>query len=152
MAVTYRAPRRDMRFVLHELLDVGRLAALPGYEDATPDVIDAVLDEGAKLCENVLLPLNRPGDEEGCAYENGVVRTPNGFKEAYRTFAEGGWTSLACDPAYGGQGLPKALNVAFVEMVCSTNLSFGTYPALSAGAYNAIAAHAPEEQIGRAHV
>ena len=142
---TYRAPRRDMRFVLHELLDVGQLAALPGYEDATPDVIDAVLDEGARLCENVLLPLNRPGDEEGCTYENGVVRTPKGFKEAYRTFAEGGWTSLACDPAYGGQGLPKALNVAFVEMVCSTNLSFGTYPALSAGAYNAIAAHAPEE-------
>ena len=100
---TYRAPLRDMRFVLHELLGAGRLAALPGYGEATPDLIDAVLEEAARLCENVLHPINRSGDEQGCAFENGVVRTPAGFREAYRRFVEGGWTSLACDPAFGGQ-------------------------------------------------
>jgi alkylation response protein AidB-like acyl-CoA dehydrogenase len=141
----YRAPLRDMRFVLHELLGVEKLAALPGYEDATPDVIDAVLEEGAKLCENVLLPLNRSGDEEGCLLENGVVRTPKGFQEAYDVFVEGGWTGLAADPAFGGQGLPKALKSMVDEMVCSANLSFGIYPGLSGGAYNAIERHAPEE-------
>ena len=95
---TYRAPQRDMRFVLHELLEVERLAALPGYADATPDVIDAVIEEGAKFCENVLFPINRTSDEQGCVYENGVVRTPGGFKEAYDRFVEGGWTGLAADP------------------------------------------------------
>ena len=79
----YRAPQRDMRFVLHELLEVEQLAALPGYEEATADLIDQVIEEGAKLAENVLLPINRAGDEAGCVYENGVVRTPAGFKEAY---------------------------------------------------------------------
>ena len=139
---TYTAPLRDMRFVLHELLEVGGLAALPGYEDATPDVIDAVLEEGARLAENVLFPLNRPGDEEGCTFENGVVRTPKGFKEAYDQFAQGGWIGLSADPAFGGQGLPAVVKVAVDEMVCSANLSFGTYPGLSGGAYKAIEHHA----------
>jgi alkylation response protein AidB-like acyl-CoA dehydrogenase len=131
-----------MRFVLHELLEVGRPPALPGYEEATPDLIDAVLEEGAKLAENVLFPLNRSGDEEGCTYENGVVRTPRGFKEAYDQFAQGGWIGLAADPAFGGQGLPAVVKVAVDEMVCSANLSFGTYPGLSGGAYQAIEHHA----------
>ena len=87
---TYRAPQRDMRFVLHELLEVEKRSQLPGYEDASADVIDAVIEEGAKFCENVLFPINRAGDEEGCVYENGVVRTPAGFKEAYDRFVEGG--------------------------------------------------------------
>jgi alkylation response protein AidB-like acyl-CoA dehydrogenase len=141
---TYKAPLREMRFVLHELLDVSELAKLPGYEEATPDLIDAILEEGAKLCENELFPLNRSGDEEGCAYENGVVRTPKGFKEAYKLFAEGGWTALSCSPDYGGQGLPKLVNLAVEEMICSANLSFGMYPGLSIGAYNAIEANADE--------
>jgi alkylation response protein AidB-like acyl-CoA dehydrogenase len=138
---TYTAPLRDMRFVLHELLEVERLAALPGFEEATPDLIDAVLEEGARLAENVLFPLNRPGDEAGCAFENGVVRTPKGFKAAYDQFAQAGWIGLAADPAFGGQGLPAVVKVAIDEMVCSANLSFGTYPGLSGGAYKAIEHH-----------
>jgi alkylation response protein AidB-like acyl-CoA dehydrogenase len=137
----YTAPLRDMRFVLHELLEVGQLAVLPGYEEATPDLIDAVLEEGARLAENVLFPLNRPGDEEGCTFENGVVRTPDGFKQAYDQFAQAGWIGLAADPAFGGQGLPAVVKVAIDEMVCSANLSFGTYPGLSGGAYKAIEHH-----------
>src|SRR6476469_7512721 len=140
MAV-YKAPLKDINFVLNEVLDVSSLAKLPGYQDATPDVIQAILEEAAKLCENVLFPLNRSGDEEGCTYENGVVRTPKGFKEAYATFREGGWTALGCDPAYGGQGLPHTLNVCVEEMICSANMSFGMYPGLSGGAYRALAMH-----------
>ena len=93
MAV-YKGPVKDITFVLNEVLDVSSLAKLPGYEDATPDTIQAILEEAAKLCENVLFPLNRTGDEEGCHYENGVVRTPKGFKEAYDQFREGGWTAV----------------------------------------------------------
>ena len=141
----YRAPQRDMRFVLHELLEVEQLSRLPGYEEATADVIDAVIEEGAKFCENVLFPINRAGDEQGCVYENGVVRTPEGFKEAYDRFVAGGWTGLSADPAHGGQGLPKAIKVVMDEMVCSANLAFSNYPGLSASAYLAIEAHAPEE-------
>ena len=142
---TYRAPLRDMRFVLNELLDAGTLATLPGYEEATPDVIDAVIEEGAKLCENTLLPLNRSADEEGCHYENGVVRTPQGFKEAYRRFVEAGWTGVTIAPDYGGQGLPELVSVVFDEMVCSTNLAFGVYPLLSKGAAALIGAHATDD-------
>jgi alkylation response protein AidB-like acyl-CoA dehydrogenase len=138
---TYKAPLRDYRFVLEELLGVEQLAKLPGYEEATPEIFGAVLEEAGKLCEEVLLPLNRSGDEEGCHYENGVVRTPKGFKEAYRTFREGGWTALACDPEYGGQGLPHTLSFCVEEMICSANLSFGMYPGLSGGAYRALAMH-----------
>ncbi len=141
---TYSAPLRDMRFVLHEWLDVGRLADLPGYEEATPELIDAVLEESAKLAENVLFPLNRAGDEEGCVLENGVVRTPAGFKEAYDQFTEGGWVGMAADPKFGGQGLPTVLGVAVDEMVCAANLSFGIYPGLSRGAYRALERHAPD--------
>ena len=142
---TYSAPLRDMRFVLNELLDVGTLATLPGYEEATPDVIDAVIEEGAKLCENTLLPLNRSADEEGCHYENGAVRTPRGFKEAYRRFVEAGWAGVTVAPDYGGQGLPELVGVVFDEMVCSTNLAFGVYPLLSKGAAALIGAHATDD-------
>src|SRR5579883_2420953 len=134
----YKAPLRDYRFVLQELFDVGELAKLPGYEEATPDVFDSVLEEGAKLCEEVLFPLNRSGDEEGCTFENGVVRTPKGFKEAYQQFIAGGWTGIAADPDYGGQGLPKAVNMLVEEMICSSNMAFGMYPGLTHGAYNAL--------------
>jgi len=135
---TYKAPLRDVRFVLIELFDVSELASLPGHEEHTPDLIEAVLAEGARLCENTLLPLNRSGDEEGCRFENGVVYTPRGFKEAYRTYREGGWTGLSAHPDYGGQGLPQTVQFVMEEFVCSANLSFGMYPGLSHGAYNAL--------------
>src|ERR671922_2163906 len=121
MAV-YKAPVKDIQFVLNEVLDVSSLAKLPGCEEATPDTIEAILEEAAKLCEEVLFPLNRSGDEEGCTYENGVVRTPKGFKEAYRTFREGGWTALGCDPEWGGQGLPHTVAFCLEEMICSSNM------------------------------
>jgi alkylation response protein AidB-like acyl-CoA dehydrogenase len=144
MAV-YKAPLRDMRFVLDEVLDVSGLSKLPGYEDATPDTIHAILEEAAKICENVLFPLNRTGDEEGCTYENGVVRTPKGFKEAYKQFCDGGWTSVTCDPAYGGQGLPATVGFAVTEIITASNQAFGMYPGLSHGAYEALHTHGSEE-------
>lgn len=146
----YAAPLRDMRFVLNEFAGHARLAALPGCaEMVSPDLVDPVLEEAAKLCSEVLFPLNRPGDEEGCALENGVVRTPKGFPEAYAAFREGGWASLACDPAWGGQGLPKAVATLFEEMMCSANLSFGMYPGLSHGAYAALTKHGSDELKAR---
>ena len=141
----YTAPIDDMRFVLHELVNIESLCELPGYEEATADLVDAVLEEGGKFCEEVLFPLNRSGDEEGCQFENGVVRTPSGFKEAYQGFTEGGWMGLYCDPSYGGQGLPVLLNAMLDEMLCGSNLSFSIYVGLTHGAYNAIAAHGSEE-------
>ncbi|MBT3170228.1 MAG: acyl-CoA dehydrogenase, partial [Rhodospirillaceae bacterium] len=141
---TYKAPLRDMRFVLHEMLEADQLSKLPGYEDATADTIDAIMEEGAKFCEDKLLPLNRIGDEEGCTYENGVVRTPSGFKQAYDDFVGAGWQSISSDPKYGGQGLPALLNFVIEEMVCSTNLAFGVYPLLSRGAAALIETHASD--------
>ncbi len=142
---TYSAPLRDISFVLHELLDIGQFSHTAPFEAATHSVVDAILGAAARLCEQVLLPINRSGDEEGCRLENGVVRTPAGFREAYRAFAEGGWTSLACDPAFGGQGLPEVINFAVAEMACSSNLAFYTYPALSHAAYTLIGAHGSDE-------
>ena len=115
---SYKAPLRDMRFALYELHDVEGLARLPGYEEMKRDLLDPVLDEAAKFCEEILQPLNRSGDEEGCTFENGVVRTPQGFKAAYDGFCAGGWTALGADPAYGGQGLPHVLNLLVEEMIC----------------------------------
>ncbi len=144
MAV-YKGPVKDITFVLNEVLDIASLARLPGYEDATPDTIQAILEEAAKLCENVLFPLNRTGDEEGCHYENGVVRTPKGFKEAYDQFREGGWTAVTCDPEYGGQGLPATVGFALQEMFTASNQAFSMYPGLSHGAYEALSRHGSDE-------
>jgi alkylation response protein AidB-like acyl-CoA dehydrogenase len=145
MAV-YSAPLRDMRFVYHELLDGDALAEMPAYADFTSDVVDAVLEEACKFTSEVLFPLNLSGDAEGCTLENGVVRTPKGFKEAYDQFAQGGWTGIAADPEYGGQGAPAALHFLISEMVCSSNMSFGMYPGLTEGAYNAINLHGSDDQ------
>lgn len=145
----YKAPLEDVRFVLDEIVGLDKLSALPGYEDATPELVGQVLEEGAKLCEEVLFPLNQSGDGEGCHFENGVVRTPQGFKEAYTTYIEAGWQGLACDPAYGGQGLPKLVNIMMEEFICSANLSFGMYPGLSLGAYNALATYGSDELKAR---
>lgn len=142
---TYKAPLRDMQFLLNEVFDASQLAKLPGYEEATPDMFQSILEEGAKLCEEVLQPINQSGDIEGCTFKDGVVTTPKGFKEAYETFTQGGWMGLSCSKEWGGQGLPLLLNFLLDEMVCSANLSFGMYPGLSHGAYNAIEKHATQE-------
>jgi alkylation response protein AidB-like acyl-CoA dehydrogenase len=142
----YTAPLRDMRFVYHELLGGDALADIPSYEDFTPDVVDAVLEEAGKFTAEVLQPLNLSGDNEGCTLENGVVRTPKGFKEAYDQFAKGGWTGLSADPDFGGQGAPAALHFLIQEMICSSNMAFGMYPGLTEGAYNAINLHGNDEQ------
>jgi alkylation response protein AidB-like acyl-CoA dehydrogenase len=146
---SYKAPVDEYRFILNDVLDAGALSHLPGYEDATPDLIASVLDEAGKFCEAVLQPLNQPGDTEGCTYENGAVRTPAGFKEAYNKYIEGGWQGLSCASEYGGQGLPHTLGFAMEEFLCSANLSFATYPGLTNGAYGAIEAHATEELKNR---
>ncbi|TDT93426.1 alkylation response protein AidB-like acyl-CoA dehydrogenase [Azorhizobium sp. AG788] len=142
---TYQPPLRDMRFVLHELHGSDALKDLKGCEDISTDLIDAVLEEAGKLVTEVLAPLNVVGDAEGCRYENGVVRTPTGFTDAYKTYVEGGWNGIACDPEWGGQGLPASVTKFVEEMMCSANLSFGLYPGLTHGAYQALNSHASQE-------
>jgi len=142
----YKAPLEDMRFVLHELYDSKTIAQLPGCEEFTPELMDSVLEEAAKLSEEVLFPINQTGDLEGCTYENGVVRTPSGFKEAYNAFRDGGWTAMASDPKFGGQGMPVSSSILVEEMLCSSNMAFGLYPGLTHGAYLAIYHHGTEEQ------
>ena len=142
---TYTAPLRDMRFVMHELHDSAGLSKLPGLEDMTPELYDTVLEEAAKFLTGTLLPLNASGDAEGCRYEEGVVTTPKGFKDAYRAFADGGWGALSSHPEFGGQGLPESVSKLVEEMICACNLSFGLYPGLSHGAYLALKSHGSEE-------
>ena len=143
---TYKAPLREYRFLLNELLDFSQYADLPGFADAPADLVDAILEEAGKLAEEVLQPLNQIGDREGCRLENGVVTTPTGFKNAYKLLVDGGWPALVADTAYGGQGLPNALGVIFNEMVSSANMAFGMYPGLSHGAYSALSQHGTDEQ------
>lgn len=143
----YKAPLRDIKFVMTELLDSEQhYANLEGAEDATPDMVDAIIGEGAKFCEQVLSPLNQVGDNEGCTWSEDGVKTPTGFKEAYQQYVEGGWPSMTADPNYGGQGLPHSLGLVMSEMVGTSNWSWGMYPGLSHGATNTIEAHGTEEQ------
>ncbi len=142
----YSPPLDDIRFVLHDVLNADQLSSLAGYEDFSGELGDQILEEGGKICEQVLFPINLSGDQEGCRFENGVVYTPKGFKEAYDTFAEGGWCGLSADPEYGGMGMPVTISTAMQEMICSANFSFGMYPGLSQGAYEAIHAFGTDEQ------
>jgi alkylation response protein AidB-like acyl-CoA dehydrogenase len=134
----YTPPLENIRFVLHDVLKADQLAGLPGYGEVSKDLMDQIIEEGAKICAEVLFPINQSGDKEGCSYENGVVRTPKGFKEAYNTFTEGGWCGVSADPEFGGMGMPVLVNTVMQEMICAANMSFGMYPGLSQGAYEAL--------------
>jgi acyl-CoA dehydrogenase len=142
---SYKAPVKDQMFVLNDLLKVGA-SDIPGYEDLDETTLEAILDEAGKLAENVLAPLNAVGDQQGCTLENGVVRTPEGFKEAFEQVKEGGWTALDCDPEYGGQGLPYLVATAVGEMFSAANMAFNMYQGLTHGAYSAIHAHGSDAQ------
>ncbi|GGC57886.1 acyl-CoA dehydrogenase C-terminal domain-containing protein [Marinobacter halophilus] len=143
----YKAPLRDIKFVMTELLNSEQhYTNLEGAEDATPDMVDAIIQEGAKFCEQVVSPLNRVGDIEGCVWSEDGVKTPTGFKEAYQQYIEGGWPSMTADTNYGGQGLPSSLGIVMSEMMGTCNWSFGMYPGLSHGATNTIEEHGTEEQ------
>ncbi len=144
---TYTAPLREYRFLLKDVLDIERYSNLPGFAEAPLDLIDQVLEEGAKFCEGVLAPLNKVGDEHGCVRaDDGSVTTPPGFKDAYKQFVDAGWPALSSDPNYGGQGMPHIVALAWNEMVASSNMAFGMYPGLSHGAYAAIHNHGSDEQ------
>ena len=139
----YAAPVGSVLFLLNDVLGYKRYQNLPGFAEATPDVVAEILAEGARFSEEVLQPLNRVGDEEGCVrHDDGSVSTPKGFKEAYERFAAGGWIGLAGDPAFGGQGLPYVLAAAMNEFVTSSNQAFAMYPGLTSGAISALIAAA----------
>ncbi len=144
----YTPPLRDMQFVMHEVLDVDAvLRELPAHAQTGRELVDHVLEEGGKFCANVLFPLNRSADEEGCVLaDDGAVRTPAGFRDAWAQYRDGGWPTLTCDPAFGGQGLPQVVGIAFQEMMNAANQSFTMYPGLTHGAYDCLHAHGTPEQ------
>ena len=144
--MSYTAPIRDMEFVLTELADLAGIAGLPGYEQATPDLVSAVLEEAGKLAAEVLAPLNQIGDRDGSHAVDGEVRTPAGWKEAYRKFVEGGWNGLPLTPDYGGQGLPWLVATAVNEMWHAANMAFSLCPMLTQAAVEAIVTHGSAEQ------
>ena len=141
----YKAPLQDMRFLLHEVFQAEKfLLSMPETQEISTELVNAILEEAAKIAEQVLSPINQSGDQFGCEFDNGVVKTPAGFPEAYKTFAEGGWCSLTGDPEFGGQGMPKLLSVLFEEMLFSANASFALYPILNNGATLALNLHGSE--------
>ncbi len=144
---SYKAPVDDMMFLLSDVFHIDRYNNLPGFAEATPDLIEAVLGEAAKFAEQVLTPLNRVGDKEGCRrHDDGSVTTPTGFKDAYRKLIAGGWLGIAAPAEFGGQGLPMVLAQALNEFLCSANMAFAMYPGLTEGAIAALHTHASPEQ------
>ena len=142
----YKAPIRDIKFVMQELLDCDQHYQGLGYEDASLDMVDAIISEAAKFTEQVIAPINQSGDVQGCTWKNGEVITPDGFKEAYQQYVEGGWPTLAQNINFGGQGLPHSLSTAINELFSSANHSFAMYPGLSHGALATIEAHGSKHQ------
>ena len=142
---SYNAPVEDMMFLFEKLRDNKNYNELEKYKEVSPDLVKDILEEAAKINQNLILPLAQIGDEIPAVLENGVVRTPPGYKEAYKKYIEDGWTSLSCDPKYGGQGMPKTVSAFFDEMLSSASLSFKLYSELSIGAYNCINHHASDE-------
>ena len=150
MAHTYAAPLDDIRFVLESVVDYpAAIVSLPGYEETSLDDLMEVLGEAAALCGEVLLPLNRIGDSEGCQLVGDSVRTPPGFVEAYKAFAGGGWTGIFASPDYGGAGLPHVAQAVLAELLCATNVAFSAYVTLGHGAYQALVRHGSPEQRER---
>jgi alkylation response protein AidB-like acyl-CoA dehydrogenase len=144
---SYKAPVRDIRFVINEVLESEKLyRSLPGYEEATEDLMNAIIEEGARFAENVIAPLNRNGDEEGCHWTATGVTTPAGYKEAYRQYVENGWPALSADVEHGGQGMPNMLGIMVNELAGTANWSWVMYPGLSHGAVNTVEAHGDAEQ------
>ncbi len=144
---TYKAPVDDVMFLLGDVFHIDRYNNLPGFAEATPDLMEAVLGEAAKFCEDVLTPLNRVGDKEGCRrHDDGSVTTPTGFKDAYKRLVEGGWIGASAPVEFGGQGLPRVLSQAIGEFLVSANMAFAMYPSLAQGAAAAIFAHGSAEQ------
>ena len=146
---TYNPPLRDMQFVMHEMFEVTeQFKSIPRYEDFDVDTINAVLEEGGKFATDVIFPINISGDSEGCKLDQSTheVTTPKGYKEAYAKYVEGGWPALACDPEFGGQGLPLVVNQCFYEMLNSANQAWTMYPGLNHGAYAALVTHGTDEQ------
>ncbi len=142
---SYEPPLRDYRFILHEALKVHEEVAIEGYGELAPDFTGAVLEEAGKIAREVLAPINQTGDVQGCTLEDGVVRTPDGFREAFALLREGGWTGMECDPDYGGQGMPTLLNLCVGTMQSAANMAFMMYSGLTHGAYSAIHGHGSEE-------
>ena len=142
---SYRAPVEDMMFLFEKLRDNKNYNELEKYKEVSSDLVKDILEEAAKINQNLILPLAKAGDENPAVLENGIVRTPPGYKEAYQKYIEDGWTSLSCDPKYGGQGMPKTVSAFFDEMLSSASLSFKLYSELSIGAYNCINHHATDE-------
>ena len=141
---TYTAPVDEMMFLFDNLKDNKRYNEIEKYKEINSELVKGILEEAAKINQDLILPLAKSGDENPCVYENGVVRTPPGYKEVYKKFIEDGWTSLSCDPKYGGQGIPKTVSTFFEEMLSSSCLSFKLYSELSIGAYNCILTHAEQ--------
>jgi len=141
---TYTAPVEDMMFLFEKLRNNKDYNDLEKYKEVTPELVKDILEEAAKINQNIILPLAKLGDENPTTLENGIVRTPPGYKEAYKKFIEDGWTSLSCDPKYGGQGMPKTVSAFFDEMLSSASLSFKLYSELSIGAYNCLNHHATD--------
>ncbi|MGB4914004.1 MAG: acyl-CoA dehydrogenase [Candidatus Dechloromonas phosphoritropha] len=142
----YQAPLKDIRFVMQDLAGLDHIVSLPGYEEATPDVVDAILEEAAKFAGGVLSPLNQVGDRDGARWKDNIVTTPAGFKEAYRQFVDNGWNALGCDPDFGGQGLPRLLSTAVSEMWKASNHAFSLCPMLTQGAIEALMIAGSDEQ------
>ncbi|PCI34035.1 MAG: acyl-CoA dehydrogenase [Alphaproteobacteria bacterium] len=143
---SYSAPVNDIKFLLHDYFNLQQHNHMPAFAEATPDLLDAILDEAAKVTENVFQPLNLPADEQGCRLEDGKVITPDGFKEAYNQYVEGGWQGMSGDVKYGGQGLPQTLGLVLNELMVSANWGFAMYPGLTKGATESIYAWGTDEQ------
>ncbi|GAA4037988.1 acyl-CoA dehydrogenase C-terminal domain-containing protein [Parerythrobacter jejuensis] len=144
---TYTAPTRDTRFIINEMLDLASYGNLPGFESATPDMIDTVINEAGKFCSEVLAPLNQIGDEQGCTrHDDGSVTTPDGFKEAFDQYVESGWGTISAPEEFGGQGMPHTLGFVIEEFVATSNMAFGMYPGLTTGAVAALIAAGSDEQ------
>jgi alkylation response protein AidB-like acyl-CoA dehydrogenase len=143
----YKAPVDDAMFLLNDVFQISRYNNLPGFADATPDLIEAVLGEAAKLAEEVMQPVNRAGDEEGCTrHDDGSVTTPKGFKEAYKQYADGGWMGISAPAEFGGQGLPETMTIVVNEIMAAANMALTMYPGLTQGAIAAILTHGTPEQ------